>query len=155
MLMCWTLYASARMDFITYPDKEIGSMLELLFWTKKHKQEPKMLQFEQTLSHLISVSDTFPCVTPVATQLSLWLQQVLLSRFFCFFSKTHMFFSPPNPFYLTFVSFYSLPSLSPFLLPLSLLSSLSPSLPSQSPASPSVPPVRAAKIKWCHFSMTL
>lgn len=54
----------------------------------------------------------------------------------------------PSTYTLPFVSFHKLPpvSISSHTCPLSL---------PQSPASPSVPPVRTAKIKWCHFSMTL
>lgn len=62
--------------------------------------------------------------------------------------NNHTSFKSLIPSIYPFVSFHKLP-------PLSISSHTCPlSLP-QSPASPSVPPVRTAKIKWCHFSMTL
>lgn len=75
-------------------------------------------------------------------------QQGSIFKFCRHNNHTSFKFLIPSTYMLPFVSFHKLPpvSISSHTCPLSL---------PQSPASPSVPPVRTAKIKWCHFSMTL
>lgn len=123
------LYANAGMDFITTLTSK-GCWIQKEFFTVL-----------QTVTHLIkmccsrgSTVEPVAAVTfPVLLNLHAVSLQILPSNL-CIFLQAFFSVSISSPTYP---------------------SSLPPSLPTQSPASPSVPPVRAAKIKWCHFSMTL
>lgn len=109
------------------------------------------LLLQQIVSHLIKVSNTSCFLAHVGKVEPVTAVTCLIKVLLLFFQILHAFSL------LTLSTEYlCLSSSSPLCLHLLSLSPFPPpSLPLSLQRLPAVPPVRAAKIKWCHFSMTL